>query len=451
MNETADPQQVTKPNPAQPVAPVPPRRPFARVVWTLVLVAAALVAWRYWPSGTPAPSAQSQNPFGGGGPQTVRDAPATTGEMPITINALGTVTPLAAITVKTQISGKLMEVGFQEGQMVKQGDFLAQIDSRPYEAALAQDQAQLAKDSSLLDQAQANLTRFQTLEKQDSIARQQVDDQAFVVAQDKAAVASDQAQIDTAKLNIAYCHIVAPISGRVGLRLVDPGNYLQPSDSTGIVVINQIDPISVVFSTAEDNLPPIAARLKSGAKLAVTAYDRTNAKTLATGTVSSLDNQIDTTTGTFKLRAQFDNADGALFPNQFVNVKLLVDTMSGATLAPNPAIQIGASGSFVYVVGADSTVAVRKVTTGPSDSANTVIASGLKAGENVVIDGVDRLRDGAKVVVRNGAGAPAAPGSSPATGPRQHRRGAQGQGEGGAPTPSPATTATPTPAPTPTP
>ena len=180
---------------------------------------------------------------------------------------------------------------------------------------------------------------------------------------------------------------------------------MQPSKSSGIVVIAQIAPISVLFSTAEDNLPQIAARLKSGAKLTVTALDRTNAKTLASGTVSSFDNQIDLTTGTFKLRAQFDNADGALFPNQFVNVKLLVDTMSGATLAPNPAIQIGASGSFVYVVNADSTVAVRKVTTGPSDSANTVIASGLTAGENVVIDGVDRLRDGAKIVVRNGAGA----------------------------------------------
>jgi multidrug efflux system membrane fusion protein len=448
MNENVDLQQVEAPSPVKSVAPAAPRGRFARLVWVVVLVAAALLAWRYWPSGAPAPDAQSQN-ASGGPPQTVRDAPATTGDMPITINALGAVTPLATITVKTQISGRLMEVGFQEGQMVKQGDFLAQIDSRPYEAALALAQAQLAKDSALLGQAQADLARYQTLEKQDSIARQQVEDQTFAVAQDKAAVAADQAQIDAAKLNIAYCRIVAPISGRVGLRLVDPGNYLQPSDSTGIVVIAEIDPISVLFSTAEDNLPQIAARMKSGAKLTVTANDRTNSKALATGTVSTFDNQIDLTTGTFKLRAQFDNSDGALFPNQFINIKLLVDTMSGATLAPNPAIQIGASGSFVYVVNADSTVAVRKVTTGPADAKNTVILSGLTAGETVVVDGVDRLRDGAKVVVRNGAGAAAgAPADASGAGPRQKR--SQGQG-GGAPKAGPSSTSSPSPSPTATP
>ena len=236
-------------------------------------------------------------------------------------------------------------------------------------------------------------------------------------------MASDQAQIDTAKLNIAYCHIVSPVSGRVGLRLVDPGNYLQPSDTTGIVVITQIDPISVIFSTPEDNLPQITARLNSGATLPVTAFDRSNVKQLATGTLTTFDNEVDTTTGTFKLRATFANPDNVLFPNQFVNVRLLVDTLSGAVLAPNAAIQLGASGSFVYVVNDDSTVAVRNVTTGPADAKNTTIVSGLAVGENVVIDGVDRLRDGAKVSVPQRRGrsvanrAPANPGTGDGTAP----------------------------------
>jgi multidrug efflux system membrane fusion protein len=446
MNENVDPQQVEAPNPTKPAAPAAPRRRFARLVWVVALVVAAALAWRYWPASAPAPDAQTQNATGGP-PQTVRDAAAATGDMPITIDALGAVTPLATITVKTQIAGKLMEVGFQEGQMVKQGDFLAQIDSRPYEATLAQAQAQLAKDTSLHEQAQTDLARYETLVKQDSIARQTVEDQQFLVAQDMAAMGSDQAQIDTAKLNIGYCHITSPVSGRVGLRQVDPGNYLQPSDTTGIVIVTEIDPISVVFSTAEDNLPQIAARMNSGAKLTVTAYDRTNSKQLATGTVSTFDNQIDLTTGTVKVRAQFDNPNGVLFPNQFVNVKLLVDTISGATLAPNAAIQIGASGSFVYVVNADSTVAVRKVTTGPADAKNTVIVSGLKAGENVVTDGVDRLRDGAKVVVRNGGGAAAA-GAADASGAGQRHKRGQDQG-GAAPTAGP--NSTPSPSPTATP
>jgi multidrug efflux system membrane fusion protein len=456
MNENVDLQQVEAPNPVKPVTPQAPRRRFARIVWIVVLVVVAALAWRYWPASAPAPDAQTQNATGGP-PQTVRDAAATTGDMPITIDALGAVTPLATITVKTQIAGRLMEVGFQEGQMVKQGDFLAQIDSRPYEATLAQAQAQLAKDTSLYEQAQADLARYETLVKQDSIARQQVEDQQFLVAQDKAAMGSDQAQIDTAKLNISYCHITSPVAGRVGLRQVDPGNYLQPSDTTGIVIVTEIDPISVVFSTAEDNLPQIAARMNAGAKLTATAYDRTNSKALASGTVSTYDNQIDLTTGTFKVRAQFDNPDGALFPNQFVNIKLLVDTISGATLAPNAAIQIGASGSFAYVVNADSTVAVRKVTTGVADAKNTVIVSGLKPGENVVIDGVDRLRDGVKVVVRNGGGASAATPADASGAGQRHKR-AQGQGDGaptaGAPStlsPSPSPASTPSPSPTATP
>jgi multidrug efflux system membrane fusion protein len=437
MNETVNPEKVEVAEPTKPVAPKTHR--LGKWALALALAAAVVVAWQYIENI--APSTVDATRSAGPPAQTIRAAAVVQGDMPITINALGAVTPFATVTVKTQIAGKLMEVGFQEGQLVNAGDFLAQIDSRPFEATLAQAQGQLAKDSSLYAQAQADLARYETLSKQDSIARQQVEDQTFLVAQDKAAMASDQAQIDTAKLNIAYCHIVSPVSGRVGLRLVDPGNYLQPSDATGIVVIAQIDPISVVFSTPEDNLPQITARLNSGAKLPATVFDRSNVKQLATGTLTTFDNEVDPTTGTFKLRATFANPDGTLFPNQFVNVRLLVDTLSGAVLAPNAAIQLGASGSFVYVVNADSTVAVRNVTTGPADAKNTTIVSGLAVGENVVIDGVDRLRDGAKVSVRNGAGA-ASPNQAPAnpgTSEGQHRHRRQDQGAGGAPAPAGAT------------
>jgi multidrug efflux system membrane fusion protein len=454
MNENVDLQKVDAPRPAEAATPAPRRSRLRAILITLALVVVALLAWRYFAGGAPQPASTPAS-GAGGPPQTVRDAPAATGDMPITINALGTVTPLATITVKTQIAGKLMEVGFQEGQMVKEGDFIAQIDPRPYQAALEQAQGQLAKDNALLAQAQSDFTRYQTLSKQDSIAQQQVSDQQFLVTQDKAAIVGDQAQIDTANLNIAYTRIVAPITGRVGLRLVDAGNYVQPSDATGIVVITEIDPMSVIFSTAEDNLPQIAARLNSGAKLPVQAYDRANAKLLATGTLTTFDNLIDLTTGTFKLRSSFDNADAALFPNQFVNVRLLVDTMTGAVLAPNAAIQIGANGSFVYVVK-DNAVAVQKVTTGPTDSKNTVILTGLAAGDNVVIDGVDRLRDGARVNVRNNAAA--TPGATPANGAGggQHRkRGDQSATPGATPsaTPSspPAAEATPAPGSAPTP
>ena len=440
MNETVNPEKVEV---TASIKPGPPKRHrWGKAALVLALALAVVVVWQYVENIAPS-TVDTTRPAGPAGApaQTVRAAATVAGEMPITIDALGVVTPLATVTVKTQIAGKLMEVGFQEGQLVKQGDFLAQIDPRPFEAALAQAQGQFEKDTALYAQAQADLARYQTLNKQDSIARQQVDDQVFLVAQDKAAIATDQAQIDTAKLNIAYCHITAPVSGRVGLRLEDPGNYLQPSDAAGIVVIAQLDPISVVFSTPEDNLPQITQRLNTGATLPVTAFDRANVKQLATGALTTYDNQVDVTTGTFKLRATFANPEGTLFPNQFVNVRLLVDTLSGTVLAPNAAIQLGANGSFVYVVGDDSTVAVRKVTTGPADATNTTILSGLAVGENVVIDGVDRLRDGAKVKVRNGAGA-TAQGQTPAGAPgqeqRQHRRRTEGaSGERAAASPAP--------------
>src|ERR1700678_494040 len=406
MNEALRPDEVTQRSVPAPVAPTivetaPPRR---RVwsMWFVVLASvagAAVYAWKKYESAAPSAKPEETSGRPAQPPQTVRVAPVTTGDMPLTIDALGTVTPFETVTIRTQIAGTLQKVGFAEGQTVKAGDFIAQIDPRPYEAALAQAQGQLAKDQALLSQAQGDLARFQQLAKQDSIAQQQVADQVALVAQDKAAIATDQAMVKTAELNVAYTHIVSPVTGRVGLRLVDPGNYLQPSDAAGIVVITQIDPISVVFTTPENNLPRISARLNSGATLPVTVLDRDNVHALATGTLTTFDSQIDVTTGTIKMRSTFANPNGVLFPQQFVNVRLLVDTMTGVTLAPNPAIQLGASGDFVYLLGDNLTVSKRDVATGPTDGKHTVITSGLAASDKVVIDGVDRLRDGAKVKV----------------------------------------------------
>jgi multidrug efflux system membrane fusion protein len=426
MNEALKPTEVTQRAAPAPVEPAtveaPPRRRRSWLTWIVVIAAlagAAAYAWKRHQNTAPSTQPQENSGRQAQPPQTVRVAPVTLGDMPLTIDALGTVTPFETVTIRTQIAGVLQNVGFAEGQTVKAGDFIAQIDPRPYEAALAQAQGQLAKDQALLTQAQGDLARYQQLAKQDSIAQQQVTNQISLVAQDKAAIAADQALVKTAELNVAYTHIVSPITGRVGLRLVDPGNYLQPSDASGIVVITEIDPISVVFTTPEDNLPRIGARLSSGAKLPVTVLDRSNANSLTTGTLSTYDSQIDVTTGTIRMRATFDNPNGVLFPNQFVNVRLLVDTMTGATLAPNAAIQLGASGNFVYLLTDDSTVSKRDVVIGPTDGKHTVIISGLASGDKVVIDGVDRLRDGAKVKVvdqRAAGGAQAGAGKGDAEG-----------------------------------
>jgi multidrug efflux system membrane fusion protein len=404
MNEALKPDEVTQRSAPATVETKPARwrSLLTRIAIVAALAAAAVFAWQKFENTEPSTNEGQNSGQPAHEPQTVRVAATTLGDMPLTIDALGTVTPFETVTIRTQIAGTLQTVGFTEGQTVKAGDFLAQIDPRPYEAALAQAQGQLAKDQALLGQAQSDLARYQQLAKQDSIAQQQVADQAALVAQDKAAIAADQAMVKTAELNVAYTHIVSPVTGRVGLRAVDPGNYLQPSDANGIVVITQIDPISVVFTTPEDNLPRIATRLNSGAELKVTVLDRDNVHTLTTGTLTTYDSQIDVTTGTIRMRATFANPNGVLFPNQFVNVRLLVDTMTGATLAPNAAIQLGASGNFVYLLNGDSTVSKRDIVTGPGNGKNTVITSGLKPGDQVVIDGVDRLRDGAKVKVVEG-------------------------------------------------
>jgi len=363
-----------------------------------------------------------------GGLQAVGAATVGTGNIRVIVNALGTVTPLATVTVQTQISGQLIDVGFTEGQLVKKGDFLAQIDARPYEIAKAQAEGQLAHDQGLLAQAQTDLKRYQTLVAQNSIARQQADDQAFVVQQYEGTVKLDQAQVDAQALNVAYCHIVSPVTGRIGLRLVDPGNYVQTSSASSIAVVTQLQPITVIFSVAEDYLPDIMPQFNAGTALQVTAFDRANVTQLAIGKVSAVDSQIDTTTGMVKLRALFDNADGALFPNQFVNMQLLLRTLTNAVTVPTVAIQRGSpngqQGSYVYVVNADNSVSVRPISIGPTDGSMTAVNSGLAAGDHVVIDGADRLREGLHVNVSTLDGKPPEGAGGPAAG-SQGRRGGQ--------------------------
>jgi multidrug efflux system membrane fusion protein len=361
-------------------------------------------------------------------PQAVGVATVATGDLPIELNALGTVTPVATVTVQSQISGLLMEVGFKEGQLVHKGDFLAQIDPRPYQAALASAQGTLAKDQAVLRQAQVDLTRYQTLNRQDSIAKQTYEDQVWIVQQDIGQVAVDQAAVDTQKLNLTYCHITSPVDGRVGLRLVDPGNYVQAGSSTGLVVVTTLQPITVIFTLPEDSVPAVLKRVHAGASLPVTAFDRSNVAQLGLGTLDTVDNEVDTTTGTVKLRAGFANPDETLFPSQFVNARLLVDTLHNAILVPNAAVQTGAPGTFVYLVNADDTVSVRVIKAGPTDGVHTVIASGLAVGDKVVIDGVDRLKDGAKIMIPGAA--PAAGGAGPQRRYGQ-RPGAAGEGQQG--------------------
>ena len=337
-------------------------------------------------------------------PQPVGVATIGTGDIKVVVTALGTVTPIATVTVKTQVNGQLLEVGFKEGQSVKKGDFLAQIDPRPFHLAEIQFEGQLIRDQGLLDQARRNLVRFQTLVKQESIARQQADDQAFLVKQDEGVVKVDQSLIDAQKLNLTYARIVSPIDGRIGLRLVDPGNYVQTSDS-GLAVVAQMHPITVIFVVPEDDIPEIMAAMRAGRALEVTAYDRANVTPLSVGKVAALDSQIDPTTGTVKLRAEFDNLDDQLFPNQFVNARLLIKSLHGAVTVPSSAVQHGAPGTYVYLVRADDTVSARTVDLGPLDGAMFAVNAGLSPGDRVVVDGADRLRDGAKVLVSAAEGA----------------------------------------------
>jgi len=417
VNRTLEAPDTLRPAQDEDVVVGAPRR--GRWLWLgwvgLFLLIIAGIVW--WVQTRPTPQTTAGR-FALSGPMPVGTATAAKGDVSIIDSELGTVTPLANVTVRTQIAGQLFRVNFQEGQEVNKGDLLAEIDSRPYVNALNQLQGQLDHDQALLNNARVDLVRYATLVKQDSIARQQYDTQQFLVHQYEGTVVSDQAQVDNAKLNIEYCHITAPVTGRVGLRQVDPGNYVQTSDANGIVVLTELKPMSVIFTVPEDQLPAIMRRVAAGATLPVTAFDRSGNTKLADGKLDTVDNQIDTTTGTVKLRAIFPNDDEILFPNQFVNVDLEVDVLRDATVVPTAAIQRGAPGTFVYVVNADSTVKIQKVKLGPTEGDRVAIRNGLNPGDTVVVDGADKLKDGAKVAVHTasaGGASSAAPGAGSGT------------------------------------
>lgn len=362
----------------------------------LGLAVVAVGGWYVSQNGKSVAPRQAGRP-GAGMAVPVGLAVAAKGSIPVVIRALGTVTPLATVNVRSQISGQLVEVHFKEGQMVKAGDLLAVVDPRPYDVALQQAIGQRQRDEALLKNAQTDLERYRKLVAQDSIARQQLDTQAALVRQYEAALVINQALVDAAQLNVTYTRIVAPLTGRIGLRGVDKGNYVTMGDATSICVIIQIQPISVVFTIPEDALPAVRQRLRDGASLEVRALDRAQKVELGVGKLDTTDNQIDASTGTVKLRAIFDNTDESLFPNQFVNVRLLVDTVKDATVVPVAAILRGPPGTFVYRVKADDTVEIRVVELGETDGEQVAVTKGLQVGDQVVVDGTDRLREGAKV------------------------------------------------------
>lgn len=401
-------------------------------LWLVLLAAAGYGGYLWYPKIGTEQSSQKNGKDGAGAGPAARAVPvvvakARSGDMPVYINGLGTVTALNTVTVRSRVDGELVNVAYQEGQYVKAGDLLAEIDPRPFQVQLELAQGQLARDQAQLNQAQANLVRdtaqqkyaqaesdrYTTLVQQGIVARDQgeqlkstADSLAGTLNADGAAIASaraqiqaDQASIDTAKLNLVYCHITAPLSGRIGLRLVDKGNIVHASDSNGLVVITQLQPISAVFNVAEDSLRQIMPKFSAGVKFSVLAYDRDLRKKLATGTLLTIDNQVDPTTGTVKFKAVFENQDNSLFPNQFVNARLLFDTRRNSVIIPTAAMQRSPQSTYVYVVGSDRTVKMRNIATTLTEGDNAAVDSGLNAGETVVIDGLDKLQDGTRVQV----------------------------------------------------
>jgi len=408
-----------------------------RILIGVVVLAALLVGgyyywqWRMEPSPAAAAGASKRGPGGPGGPlrTPVVATPATQGDIDVIVNGLGTVTPLRTVAVKTRVDGELVRVLFEEGQLVKEGQLLAEIDQRPFQVQLQQADGQLARDRALLENAKLDLERYNTLFQQDSIAKQQVDTQASLVRQYEGAIRIDASQVENARLQLAYARVTAPISGRVGLRQVDPGNIVHAGDANGIVVITQLEPISVLYTVPQDLLPALMKRLQSGDEIGVEAWDREQKAKLAVGKLASADNQVDPQTGTVKLKARFDNADHALFPQQFVNVRMKLDTLHDTVIVPAPSVQRGSQGMFVYVVQPDQTVALRSVKLGPADGQRQAISDGLKQGELVVTDGTDRLRPGSQVEVASARPEIKAPAAAPPSkGSGKGRRGKDGGG-----------------------
>ena len=405
-------------------------RRFVLMCILLLLVVGGVVWWTKQAT-PPEPSGRGRN----SGPMSIVPEVVGKGDIGVNINALGTVASLATVTIRTQISGYLQKVDFTEGMEVKKGDLLAEIDPRPYEATLAQAKGQLARDEAALKGAQVDLTRYQGLAAQNAVPHQTLDTQIALVAQNQGTVEADKASVKSAEVNLNYTRIVSPLDGRVGLRQVDQGNYVTPGDANGLVVITQLLPISVLFTVPEDNLQAIAKRTQAGAVLPATALDRTGAKKIADGSMSSFDSQIDPTTGTIKLRAVFPNDDRLLYPNQFVNIRLLLDTHTNVTTISTAGIQRGAPGTFVYIVNDDSTVSVRPVQFGVTEGERVEVLSGLTPGERIVIDGADKLRDGAKIVVRSEnnptqTNSPAPPGGDKSGSGKRRRENGQKQDGG---------------------
>jgi multidrug efflux system membrane fusion protein len=381
----------------------PPTKPRSggRVVLASLLVLLVVAGIVWWTRHQPVPEQQSGGRRGAGSaPMSIVPETVGKGDIGVNLNALGTVTSLATVTIRTQISGYLTKVVFKEGDEVKKGDLLAEIDPRPYEAALAQQRGQLARDEATLKGAQVDLARYQGLAAQNAVPHQTLDTQIALVATDQGTVEADRGLVKAAEVNLAYTKIVSPLDGRVGLRQVDQGNYVTPGDTNGLVVITQLKPISVLFTIPEDNLQAISKRLQNGASLPTTALNRSGTTTLATGTLTTFDSQIDPTTGTIKLRAEFPNENEQLYPNQFVNIRLLLDTHKDVVTMSTSGIQRGVPGTFVYLVQDDSTVTVRPVKLGITDGDRVEVLSGVQPGDRIVIDGADKLREGAKVIVR---------------------------------------------------